>query len=140
MPHIENPYDSHRRLLSDMTLWTRESLLKDEDPARDLRRVLRVYRQATEATDGETEEPDHAARIRGADGLSRVWGFEAPAKDGDTGAARPVQVAIILTDFPPDARAALPAHGVAVHLTGDGDGGDGSGGSGDGSWDGSGAS
>ena len=101
-------------------LWTRELLIRDEgDPREDFRRVCRVYREATNAKD--EYGPDHSARIAGANGLSRLYGFDAPKQLEPGDPTRPVQVAIILTGAEP--RAALPAGGVAIHLAGDYNGG-----------------
>lgn len=105
------------------TFLTRAVLLDMvKDEVRDhLSRVVRVYKDETDAVD-EDERPDHATRHRGADGLSRLHGLEAPraAEGGDL--SRPVNVAIVLTGSP-EPRAALSTHGIRLHLSsGDGEG------------------
>ena len=97
-------------------IWTRELVLEKAGfRLSDVGKAITRTRQALDADDPETEQPDHSIRLRAAEQIYDLAGVRKPKDSEALDAGRPVQVAIILTTT----GTLLPGHGVALHLAGD---------------------
>jgi len=85
------------------------------EPVPDLSKALMRTREALDATRGD--ERDHRVRLDAAERVFRLADVLEPRKDESSDPTRPVNVTVVLTGA--DARTALPACGVRVHLDGD---------------------